>query len=289
MGYSSYSSDSRSIRAEAMSYDTNSVEENFKSRSIQSAMNPTGLKLRESRDSDAHPNSVAIIIALDVTGSMLSVPQEMVKEGLPTIMSTIIQGGTPDPQVLFLGIGDHECDKSPLQVGQFESGDEELDMWLTQIYLERGGGSNDGESYMLAWYTAAFHTSIDCLEKRGQKGFLFTIGDEPVLPRIYASSLKKIFGDGQYQDWKTTDLLARAQEKYNVFHIHTRETGTGRRWDSEEKWKELLGQNLIVVENHTEIPHKIAEIVSKNTTEIPITIKANDETHKDDIDDIKML
>ena len=286
MGYSSYSYDSRTERATTDGFYTNSIEENFTSRSLQSAMSPLGLKVRESRDSDEHPNSVAIIVALDVTGSMLSVPQEMIKDGLPTIMTTIIQAGTPDPQLLFLGVGDHECDKAPLQVGQFESGDEELDMWLTQLYLERGGGANDGESYMLAWYAAAFHTSIDCMEKRSKKGFLFTIGDEPVLPRIYASDLKKIFGQGQFKDWKTKDLLAEAQKKYNVYHIHTRETGTGRRWGSEDKWKELIGQNLIVVNNHTEIPHKIAEIVS-NTENNSISTTENNSSDK--IDDIKML
>ncbi|STD12570.1 hypothetical protein [Chryseobacterium carnipullorum] len=40
-------------------------------------------------------------------------------------MGGIIQGGVPDPALLFLGIGDHECDAYSLQVGQFESGDEE--------------------------------------------------------------------------------------------------------------------------------------------------------------------
>jgi hypothetical protein len=66
--------------------------------------------IRESRDSTDHPNALPIILALDVTGSMGSIPHYLVKEGLPHLMDGIIQKGFPDPQVLFLGIGDHECD-----------------------------------------------------------------------------------------------------------------------------------------------------------------------------------
>ena len=82
------------------------------------------------------------------------VPHALVQDGLPHIMETILKKGVEDPQVLFLAIGDHTCDEAPLQVGQFESSDELLDRWLTDVYLEGHGGGNDGESYMLAWYFA---------------------------------------------------------------------------------------------------------------------------------------
>ena len=99
-------------------------------------------------------------------------------------MGGLIQNGIPDPTLLFLAIGDHECDKSPLQVGQFESGDPELDLWLTRTWLEKGGGGNAGESYLLAHYFAAYHTDIDAYNKRGKRGFLFTVGDEPGLTSL---------------------------------------------------------------------------------------------------------
>jgi hypothetical protein len=172
--------------------DYMSTKENvFEERSLNNAMDPHDVAVRESRDSDEHPNSLAIIIALDVTGSMGSIPHHLVKEGLPSIMEGIIQAGIPDPQVLFLGIGDTNFDSAPLQVGQFESSDELLDKWLTSVYLEGGGGGNVGESYHLAWYFAAKHTSIDCFEKRKQKGLLFTIGDEPVLDNLPKAQLQK--------------------------------------------------------------------------------------------------
>lgn len=291
MGFTSYSSLDRGIRAEANAFYTAPVEQTFKSRSLHKSMDPKGLVVRESRDSEAHPKSVAIIIGLDVTGSMLSVPADMVKDGLPTIMTSIIQAGEPDPQVLFLGIGDHVYDEAPLQVGQFESGDEELDDWLTKTWLEKGGGANAGESYMLAWYLAAKHTSIDCYEKRNQKGFLFTIGDEPILPSIPASSLAGIMGDGQYGNYTSKQLLEEAQKMYNVFHIHTTETGAGRQIGVIDGWRELLGQNVLVVDHHSKIPALIAStvVVNQGTENFGDPLESGSTEGVDNSDDVKML
>lgn len=253
MGYGSYSSSARLTRAAAMGYSTKSAGEIFTQRSINNAMNPYGIKIRESRDSKEHPESISIIIALDVTGSMGSVPHYLVREGLPHIVDSIIKGGVADPQILFLGIGDHECDSAPLQVGQFESSDELLDKWLTDVFLEGGGGGNDGESYLLAWYFAAFHTSIDCFEKRKRKGFLFTIGDEPVLNEIPAPALKGIMGDGQYKDYTADQLFNKAREHYNVYHIHIMETQSGSRQEVINGWKQRLHENLLVAKRHEEV------------------------------------
>lgn len=266
MGGGTYSSVSRMHSIRAAMYATSSPTAIFMERSINNAMNPCGVQIRESRDSSEHPESLAIIIALDVTGSMGSVPHYLVKEGLPAIMDAIINSGIKDPQVLFLGIGDHECDHAPLQVGQFESSDELLDKWLTTIFLEGGGGSNYGESYMLAWYFAAYHTDIDCLNKRGQKGFLFTIGDEPVLKSIPKVAIKSIMGDGQYEDFDSSKLLEKAMEKYNCFHIHIRETGSGSRQSVIDHWKQIIQDNLIIANRRQDVASIISEVVSKRKT-----------------------
>ena len=191
MGMGSYSIDDRAIRADKLGYTSKPASAIF-SHELSNAMNPNGVMLRESRDSDEHPNTVSIILALDVTGSMGSIPHFLVKEGLPHIMGNIIQRGIKDPQLLFLAVGDHECDQCPLQVGQFESSDELLDKWLTDVYLEGGGGGNAGESYLLAWYFAGFHTVLDSFKKRQQKGFLFTIGDEPTCCSMSSSMALKV-------------------------------------------------------------------------------------------------
>lgn len=292
MGSSVYNTELRSERAFISNYAKASVNEIFTQnnlRTIHESMEPKKALIRESRDSETHPNSVPIIIALDVTGSMGKIPHHLIKDGLPTLMSGIIQNGIPDPQVLFLAVGDVTCDLHPLQVGQFESGDEELDMWLTRTYLEGGGGGNDGESYQMAWHYASNHTITDAWEKRNQKGFLFTIGDEPIHSSFTKKYLNEIFGQDYQGNTKNEDLLEDAQKMYNVYHIHVAETSSGRR--SLGFWKNLMGQHCISVESHTEIPKVIANIVSSNVV-MPNTqnnVKSDTEVMSDMTDEEKML
>jgi hypothetical protein len=70
---------------------------------------------------------------------------------------------------------------------------------------------NAGESYLLAWYFAAFHTRTDAFEKRNQKGILFTVGDEPCLKVLPASAIREIMGTGQ-QTYTHYELLEEAQK-----------------------------------------------------------------------------
>ena len=261
MGYSSYSSELRSVRATTLDYAHKSSDEIFiqnKKREIHESMEPKKALIREARDSEAHPLSFPIILPLDLTGSMGSIPLHLVREGLPKLMSGIIQHGITDPQLLFLGIGDHTCDRYPLQVGQFECGDEELDMWLTRTYIEGGGGGNDGESYLLAWYFAAKHTVTDAWDKRKQKGLLVTIGDEPSVRSLPKNAIEEIMGTGSQTSYSDKELLALAQEKYEVFHLHIMEGSAGHR--SLGYWKSLLGQNCIEVNDYTKVPEIITEL-----------------------------
>jgi len=264
MGGGSYSYTSRSIRAESSGYYTKSAREIFSQRSVNSEMNPMGVGIRESRDSVEHPNSFPIIIALDVTGSMGSVPHFLVKDGLPKLMQKIIDAGIKDPQVLFLGVGDHECDDAPIQIGQFESSDELLDHWLTKTYIEGGGGGNDGESYLLAWYVAGYHTSTDSFEKRGKKGILVTIGDEPTLHDVPGRTLKSLFGeDGQYSASNSdVELLDKARETFDCYHLHICQTGAGSRERTKDGWRQLVGEDYLkLVQRKEDVADEIANIV----------------------------
>src|SRR6266536_4548759 len=140
-------------------------------RRVHPALDPHGVDIRESRDSAEHPQSLAIAVLFDVTGSMGSVPRTL-QAKLPQLLGLLLRKGyAKDPQILFGGIGDATCDRAPLQIGQFES-DNRMDDDLSRILLEGGGGGQKTESYELAMYFMARHTSIDCLEKRGKRGYL---------------------------------------------------------------------------------------------------------------------
>lgn len=93
--------------------------------------------IRESRDSEEHPESLPVFIALDETGSMGSIPDKMIRDYLLKLMDSIIDSiGVKHPQILFMGVGDHECDYYPCQVGQFESSTVAINQCLSKIYLE---------------------------------------------------------------------------------------------------------------------------------------------------------
>lgn len=282
MGNSSYSVSSRTLRASNAGYDTKSRDEIFTQnveRKIHEQMNPRGVSFRDCRDSELHPNATPIQLYLDVTGSMGHIPHEMIKQGLPKLMGALIQNGVPDAALMFGTIGDHECDRCPLQIGQFESGDAELDMWLTRSYLEGGGGSNAGESYLLAWYFASHHVKTDSFDKRKQKGFVFTIGDEPCLKNLPVSAIRGIMGDtavGQ-SNFTMEDLLASAQAKNHVYHIHINH---GSR-TCDPAWKQMLGKNLIEITDHTTVAKVISDIIlSTKPAAVSDTVVKSDGSNK---------
>jgi hypothetical protein len=266
MGYTSYDSQLRSSRAMNAGYHTKSVDDIFlqnKLSKIHESMDPLNLKNRECFDSANHPNTIALIFGLDVTGSMGHIPHMLIKDGLPTIMGTIVEKGSPDVALCFTAVGDHRSDKAPFQVGQFESGDAELDQWLERTWLESNGGGNGGESYALPWYFAAHHTDIDCMKKRNQKGILFTFGDENIHMDYDAQSIKNLFGNTAKVEGNVTatELLAEAKKKYHVYHISIDPK------HSMSRWKELLGDNLKEISDHTKIPGLVADIVLKHSKE----------------------
>ena len=235
-----------------------SAGEIYKSKQINQALNPKGVKIRESRDSVEHPVSNAIIIALDVTGSMGMVAAAMANKGLPTLMEEIYKRKpVVDPQVMFMGVDDIEVG-GHLQVSQFES-DIRIAEQLRDLWLENGGGGNDFESYALPWLFAAHTTSIDCFEKRGKKGYLFTIGDELPTPSLHKANVERVLGYCPQGSLKGPDLLKKAQKMYNVFHIIADEGSFARSNKKEvhNAWTDLLDGNAIHCPDHT----KIAEVI----------------------------
>lgn len=261
MGYGSYSFSARSTRALAAGYHTKSSDQIFTQaaeRKAHESMLSKGLKVRECRDSAEHPDTVPIILGLDVTGSMGHIPNDLIKDGLPTLMGKLIQQ-VPDASLCFVAFGDHECDRYPLQVGQFESGDAELDMWLTRTYLEKNGGGNGGESYLLPWHFAANFVKADAIDVRKKKGFLITVGDEPTLKDLPQSAIREIYGDSAPAQSSTNikQILKDAQEKFEVFHIALAPRG-------ESFWREILGQNYIPLSDYKKVPETIVKIVLDN-------------------------
>ena len=185
---------------------------------IYSSSSLSGVR-REARDNEDSPLSTPVIIGFDVTASMGYLAEELAFNALnKAIMYLLERKPITCPQVMCCAIGDCKSDKYPLQVTQFES-DIRIIRQLTELCLEGGGGGNGGESYDLAWYFAANRTFTDCFEKRGRKGHLITIGDDRSHGSLTRGEIQRVFGDTVSYDLSDEELIAAAEQKYNVFHI----------------------------------------------------------------------
>jgi hypothetical protein len=211
---------------------------------IHPDLDPHGVPVRESRDSAEHPQSVAIAVLFDVTGSMRAVPR-ILQAKLPQLLGLLLRKGyVADPQIMFGAIGDATCDRAPLQVGQFES-DNRMDDDLGRILLEGGGGGQKTESYELALYFMARHTETDCYRKRGRRGYLFIIGDEMAYPRVKPAEVRQVIGDELGQALPVAGLVAEVTARWDTYYVLP--AGASYVGDTQVLgfWRDLLGQNVI--------------------------------------------
>lgn len=254
--------------AKAKGFDDYSARQQvFTATQIKDYLDPRKVTLRESRDSEAHPSSTAIIIGLDVTGSMGIIAEKMATVELGKLVAGIIdRKPISDPHIMIMGIGDVTCDRAPLQVSQFET-DISIAEQLKDLYLEGGGGGNSYESYDLPWIFAAKRTSIDCFEKRGKKGYLFTIGDELPPQRAISKQLLTEATNMESQgDISRVDSLAEAQRTYSVFHLIVEQGDYCRRAKDRvtKEWRDLLGKRAISLNDYRYLSEVILSVISVN-------------------------
>ena len=283
MGWGSWTRDSyvsysttkgMSVSTDGMISGSYSNQDMFKAKTIDSALDPKNV-IRECCDTEEHTNTIPVILALDVTGSMGQAAVEVAKK-LNVIMTKLYEKIT-DVEFLIMGIGDLAYDNCPIQASQFES-DIRIAEQLDKIYFEFGGGGNGYESYTAAWYFGSRHTKLDCLN-RGRKGIIITMGDEqlnPYLPlRGRRSGLIKATGDNLQSDVETNDLYNEASQKFNIYHL---DVNHGRRWDEEEiekSYKKYLDDTHFRKVTMDSITNEIVDIIineaENNVTDTVVT------------------
>lgn len=247
---------------------TKTQSQSFSQNSIHADLDPKLIARRESRDSDANPHSTPIIIGLDETGSMGIHAVNLQKEGLGVLVEEILKRKpVSDPHIMFMGIGDVHSDSAPLQVTQFEA-DIRIVQELKKLYLEGNGGGNGSESYELAWYFAALRTSVDSVEQRNKKGYLFTIGDEHPAKVIKAQHIKKFLGNHEesVKDYTSQQLLDMASQQYHVYHIvveegHYAQSNLNSVLNS---WRELLGERTLRLKKGSKLSEVITSAIEIN-------------------------
>lgn len=246
---------------------------------IDDKLNPRKFKIRECCNSEEHPNTIPVILALDVTGSMGAACSE-VAAALGKITVNLFEK-FKDVEFCIMGIGDLAYDEAPIQMSQFES-DIRIAEALDKLFIEAGGGGNGYESYTAAWYMGLYHTRLDCFDKQNRKGIIITMGDEPLNPYLPSEALRGALGSEVNSDIETMKLFNEAIKKFDIFHIAVDSNECMYKYYSsriEESFGQLLGKRLKIsdVKNLSEcIEDCVSEAINGNTPMIN-TVSENNE------------
>lgn len=240
-------------------------------------LNAAGLNIRESRD-NVDANATPILIGLDGTGSMHSIPRT-VQEKLTGLFGLLVRKGYISdsiPQLAISMYGDSKTDYLPLQCSQFEADNRFESEGLDNLVHEGNGGGNGGESTSLLWYYAVNHIVTDAWEKRGKKGYFFMIADE-ISHELTAQQVKDTIGDGEpLSSLKTADLAKALQEKWEVV-ILLIDNMSAKSQGSQKFYSDLFGaKNVLVIEN----PDTIAETIGA-----AIGVMENEDLDIDELED----
>lgn len=252
----------KTVKADGNLDDAYGVQDLFKAYGLQKELNPY-LVIRECCDTDEHPNTIPVILALDVTGSMGSAAAEVAKK-LNEVMTELYKR-VADVEFMIMGIGDLAYDRAPIQASQFES-DVRIAEQLDKIYFEGGGGGNSYESYTAAWYFGLDHTDLDCWN-RGKKGIIITMGDEPLNPYLPYEQLNKVTGDSNQMNIETSRLYLETLKSFDIYHIAVDDPHTSYEYykdDIKSSFGRYLDENHLFVANLDNIAKTIVDIVCKS-------------------------
>ena len=250
-----------------------STSQYYTQRTISDRLNPYQV-MRECVDSSEHPNTIPVLLALDVTGSMGQTANACAAK-LNEIMELLYRQITDD-EFMVCALGDLSYDSAPFQAGQFES-DIRISDQLDLVYFEAGGGGNRFESYTLPWYFGLHNTSLDCW-KRNKKGIIITMGDEPLNPYLPHQELNACLGCHEQADIDTKELYQAAREKFDIYHLSIDERGNSYHYhkdDINQTWPQLLGENYRVttLDNLSQI---ISNIIINAKTDMNTVVSSAD-------------
>lgn len=286
-----YTTASKSVTLDELRSINASAQTFYSAYKLSDKLNPKNV-MRECRDSEEHPNTLPVILALDVTGSMGGAAVEVAKK-LNDIMTELYTSSiVKDIEFCIMGIGDFACDIAPLQISQFES-DVRIAEQLDELFFEGGGGGNAYESYTSAWYMGLHHCDLDCW-KRGKKGIIITLGDElpnPIIPKDNMrqdSSFVKYIGDSLQADIETKDLYKEVIDKFNVYHISVDDIQTSYKYYNktrhiDEQWQNLIGEKNYYVTNLDSLSNTIVNIILNNVEQATFSV---DEVHSDNENEV---
>jgi hypothetical protein len=137
-----------------------------------------------------------------------------------------------------------------------------MEDWLNNLYLEGNGGGNNGETSGLLLYFLANYTRLDSFDKRGEKGYIILTGDELPLPLVTKTEIERYIGATVQGDIPIKDVVEQCSKMYEIYFFLVN-TGAAKQQNSEPYWKNLLGEDHVIVTQSTDtIADKIALLIA---------------------------
>lgn len=216
--------------------------------------------IRECRYSADSPNATPVVLVLDVTGSMSSLPKRVLGE-MPKAFGAIQdQASIKDPQLLVAAVGDSYSDKAPFQVGEFEADDELIEAQTAKIYCEGNGGGQSKESYGLPIHFLARQVEADCFQD-GRKGLAFIVCDEDYYSTITNVDMEWLGLEPGTPVMDITELVEEAKTHWNLYVVRPTNNGYFTNSSISQRWKDLVGEeNVLAIDSPDEISSLMAGV-----------------------------
>ena len=107
----------------------------------------------------------------------------------------------------------------------------------------------------------ARHTKLDCV-KRGRRGLIITLGDEPLNPYLPKGSLAEVTGDALQGDVETKALFHEVRNMYEVYHIHVIHGSDFYGDRANHEWRKILDKNHLRFCKVNEISSAVTKIIT---------------------------
>lgn len=248
----------RGVSYDKVAFAYSNSEEAQVQKKVHPSLDPARINKKpfgklESRDSEEHPESNAVLLCFDVTGSNYenAVIAQQKLGGLMDMLSKYMV----DPQLAIAANDDFKAGQRErcVQISDFES-DNRVDNHIKNTILVRDGGGNNGESYDLLLYAAARKTVLDCVEKRNKKGYLFFYADEPFMDEVDKDEVAYVYGDTLERSIPIKKMIEEAEKLYEIYVIWP-ENGY---IEARDQYKKLFGKERVLT---LQDPSMICELV----------------------------
>jgi len=104
------------------------------------------------------------------------------------------------------------------------------------------------------------HCSLDCW-KRGKKGIIITMGDEPINPYLPSRQLNEATGDTNQANIETAALFKEASEKFEIYHISVESRSYPNQTRERASFAKVIGEQRALTSSVDKISDKIIDII----------------------------